>query len=91
VDNKVVCRPNKTYGTKEEILGDPPKPLKPISCLATQVLNLTQRSIGNDEVLKMKDLEPNYSVIVPDRVPPTSPNGGDDIGMVLQPPSSLLR
>jgi hypothetical protein len=87
---EVVCPPNETDGThtpNEEILEDrPPKPQRAISLSATQVLNLTRR-IGDDEVLKMEELElaPNNCIVIPNMVPPTSPNGGDDIVMV-QPP-----
>jgi hypothetical protein len=90
VDDKVVCHPNETDDIKEEILEDPPKPLRPILLPSTQVLNLTRR-IGDDELLEMKDLGPNNSDVVPNMVPPASPNGGDDIVMVQQPPRSLLN
>jgi hypothetical protein len=88
VDDKVVCHPDETYGMTEEILEDPPKPQGAILLSATQVLNLTRR-IG-DEVLKMEELVPNNSIVIPNMVPPTSPNGGEDIVMVQQLPRSLL-
>jgi hypothetical protein len=38
----------------------------------------------------MEELVPNNSIVIPNMVPPTSPNGGDDIGMIQQLPRSLL-
>jgi hypothetical protein len=76
VDDEVVSPPNKTSGMKEESLEDPPKP---ILLPAAQVLNF-----------KTKEREPINSVVVPNKVPPTSPNGGDDRDRLL-PPTHLLR
>jgi hypothetical protein len=87
VDDNVVCHPNETYGIEEEILEDP---LRAISFSARQVLNLTG-GIGDDEVLKMKELEPNNCAVVPNMVAPTSPNGGDDIVMVQQPTPGAVQ
>jgi hypothetical protein len=66
VDNKVevVCHPNETYGMTEEILEDPPKP---ITLLATQILNLTRRI--SDEVLKIEELASNNSAVIPNPNP----------------------
>jgi hypothetical protein len=90
VDDKVVFHPNETYGIKEEILEDPPKPLKPILLPATQILNLTRR-IGDDELLKRPELGANNSAVVPNMVPPTSQKGGDGIAMVQQQPPILEK
>jgi hypothetical protein len=45
-------------------------------------VNLTRR-IGDDEVVKIEELEANNSVVVPNVVPPTSPNGAiNDVDMM---------